>query len=264
MAADYRIGLNAVGADTRQYVTEWAAAAAGLGHTVYVFHTPINRYKYPMMRRMLYPPAPTPSQYVMWFDDDSYLTLEDPDWMNKVAGQAENHDMIGQAGWEIPLRASQWQWVMAQPWFNDQVGPPTGRSNRPALRFVQGGWWVANRDFLFRHNYPWPELRHNGGDSMLGEMCRHVGARICKFDDGVRINADAEGNHSKAPRRGDKSDERIGSDYVPGKQPDVSHQTFVIETQVFSPETINADTSSESGRNADAGPGAQAYCDSQA
>ena len=37
---------------------------------------------------------------------------------------------------------------------------------------------------------------------MLGEMCFQQGLRLNHFRDGVKINADASGRESKAPRRG--------------------------------------------------------------
>lgn len=239
---DYRVGLNAVSAETRNFAYAWAEERRKAGIPVYIFETPINRYKYPIMRRMLYtePPIPKPADLIMWFDDDSYLTNEDPDWIDKVYEVASTHDVVGQYGWEMPMQGRQWNWIMSQMWFNETVGPPQpGKSNRPAFRFVQGAWWVARRAFLAAHNYPWPELRHNGGDSMLGEMCRHVGAKMARFDEGVRINADADGNHSKATRRGDTTDERIGAKYD-GTPLDTSHQQFLIQITQFLPEPQDA------------------------
>ena len=49
---------------------------------------------------------------------------------------------------------------------------------------------------------PNPEFGHGSGDTQLGELRRHQGLRLGEFTEGVRVNADAHGVHSAAPRRG--------------------------------------------------------------
>ena len=65
---------------------------------------------------------------------------------------------------------------------------------------------------------------------MLGELFRHQGLRLGRFHGGVRINADAQGRHSKAKRRG-VSENRVGWNFT-GQPLDTSHQVFDYETEL--------------------------------
>lgn len=248
---DIRIGLNEPCKETAEYVFD---TAKDLDTTVSIWTCPTNAYKYPLMRRMFYGHH-EPAKYLMWFDDDSYLTTIDPLWIDRVRNAIEPVDMIGQNGWHMEMVNDQWYWIIKQPWYNPAAGypmtmvrrtesDPYGRmQERPSFVFCQGAWWVAKRDMLFKHDWPWPELKHNGGDSMLGEMIRQQGYKTAYFDEGVRINADAFGHHSKSPRRG-YSEKRLGY-YGHNSNPDLRHQdfTFYLATFIKAQDAITASTS---------------------
>lgn len=223
---DVRIGLNACCDRTRNYVTEWAREM-GRTSPVTLYVTDTNAFKYPLMRRMLRDAdSPRPlGEWVMWFDDDSYLDPVGADWWAALSKAACDADMVGQL-WKMPVQGNQLEWVKRQPWCNPRAGvPPYQHRSRPCFQFCQGAWWLARSRMLMDLDWPVPELKHNGGDSMLGEAMRHKGCRMVRFDKGLHINADAYGRHSKArPRR--KHDNRVGWDYAPGRPPDVSHQHF--------------------------------------
>jgi hypothetical protein len=78
----------------------------------------------------------------------------------------------------------------AAPWY-------TGKAVPAKPSFVTGGWWLAKTEFLSLWDYPFPELYHNGGDTILGEVCRQQGLALGKFKKGVLIN-----NHiDSAPKK---------------------------------------------------------------
>lgn len=215
---EYRLGLNAIGPATGDIVRQFAESVS---RPVKIWHMEANACKYPVMRKMLYGDVPIVSPYVMWFDDDSYLHKPQPNWIDKVEELASKSDMVGQYGWRMPLVGNQRLWIMDQPWYNPKAGLP--RNDR--MEFCQGAWWVAKYESLKQANWPWPELRHNGGDSMLGEYARHADWTITRFDEGVRINADEHGQHSKSKRRG-VNERRLGYSYKPGEAIDLAHQNF--------------------------------------
>lgn len=189
-----------------------------------------NVYKYPTMRKMLRAELSYESSHVMWFDDDSYLDADSSTWWNEVDEAARQADMLGQP-WHLGLNDNMWKWYQTQPWFNPYVGRPK------RIRFAQGAWWCLKRSIIDELNWPIPELRHCGGDSLLGEVLRHKGYKITHFDRGVRINACNEGRHSKSARRG-YSERVIGWTYDGTPYP-TDHQNFSLKiTQVNEPKVF--------------------------
>lgn len=184
-----RIGCNAVSDSTRQFLDE-------LNLDCVYYNNVDNRKKYPVMRDMLYGATPVVTPYMMWFDDDSYLSQPVATWLEQVAEAMQSADMIG-SRYIMPWRPGQREYVKQQPWY-------TGRDpyKRNGMTFVTGGWWTVRTELLIRHNYPWPALNHCGGDSMWGELCLQQSYRIRQFNNGVHINANATGKESASPRRG--------------------------------------------------------------
>ena len=232
--SDIRLGLHALGNYSRHHVMGWSKAVATQGMKVHHYVPHGNVFKYPTMRRMFYDKVNPVSDYVMWFDDDSYLTRE-PDFWDRVSAVMANSDMIGQP-WDIPLQGNQQKWIESQPWFNSEVGKP--RANR--LSFCQGGWWCMRSVCLKELNWPVPELCHCGGDSMLGEAVRHKEYLVNKFDYGVRINADQDGNHSKASRRG--HNERVVGSRYSGEPLSREHQNFDTDVFTFDKDKVSKRT----------------------
>jgi len=162
-----------------------------------------NPGKYPLMRRVLHETDLVTTPYFMWFDDDSFLkgfslTEDHPEksWLSVVSDAMENADVIGSI-YTMRWMGEQREFVMQQPWYGGK-----SPAERGSIKFATGGWWTARTDVLRRFNYPWPALHHNGGDTMLGELCFQQDLRLKNFRTGVRINADDQGRESKAPRRG--------------------------------------------------------------
>jgi hypothetical protein len=192
-----RIGINAIGLETADYLQSVLAADDR------VYGSGVNRGKYPLMRDMLYhDPVPTP--FVMWFDDDSFIrpqferhffTL----WNDVLAD--DRFDLVGAAYWK-DFRPGQEDWIRLQPWYTGQPMRTNPFTLNGASLFAPGAWWIARMALLARWDYPWPELYHNGGDVMLGELAYQQAWRIHWHQQQVAINADENGVDSAQPRRG--------------------------------------------------------------
>ena len=220
---EFRIGLNHVSRETYDYAIEWGRSPALAGSRV-IYYLPEGNLplKYPLMRVMLHDRLATLARSVMWFDDDSYLA-GDAGWWNNVSELAANHPAIGQI-WYMPLTGGQRAFFRSQPWYDGSL------RELPRMRFLQGAWWVIEAAVLLKYNWPIPELRHNGGDSMFGELCRHRNIPLLHYDAGVLINADEFGRHSKSARRG-LSERNIGYDYG-GLPLPTEHHDFLVRRWV--------------------------------
>ena len=157
-----------------------------------------NIRKYPAMRKLLYDCYPAAERFV-WLDDDAYFTSDDA--LSRLLSQLDSADLVG---WlhTMPYRPGQREWIAGQPWYS-------GR-RRERFTFAQGSCWAARAARLRAWWYPWPELLHCGGDSMLGELAFQQDWRIRHTRDGFRVNADETGAVNKSQRRG-FSEPEIGS-----------------------------------------------------
>lgn len=199
---DLRVVCNAVSPGTLRYLEDQP-----LGQ-LYVY--PENRYKYPAMRDVFRDArAPITTNYLVWFDDDSYVA--DSKWLEKL-GQAiiDNH---GQGcrfyGWKhfhdlrLYLRGGHEprQWFWNAPWCksrnlrvrNQQRYAPNGT----CIDFVVGSFWALHTPVVTAADVPDERLVHNGGDICIGEQVRQAGFKICNFNQGKKIVL-----CSMAPRRG--------------------------------------------------------------
>lgn len=220
---DVRFAFNAVSTATQQYVTQ-------VGHDLpvpcYLYRPQhgVNVGKYPLMRRMFYDPrVPLRSSRVMWFDDDTYFRpTASAAWWSEVWQLSQQWKLIGSL-YHMLSRGRQYLAVPQQPWY-------TGKQLLPRHRFTfcTGGWWVADFAMLRRWEYPFPELHHNGGDTMLGELCRQQDTPIYRFNRDIAINADETGAESSSKRRGMES-RWIWQDYVAGMPTQLEHQNFECE-----------------------------------
>lgn len=190
---DFRFGLNAVGDATREYV---AQAVFDYFPNALVVDCPENIYKYPMMRRLLYD-RPLESELTMWFDDDSCIVEQTnvDDWFARIQQQMHAYTMLGSV-YRERFVGNQVEWIKHQPWYNNkEPGAYT--------QFAAGGWWVIRTGTLLQFDWPPAELKHRGGDVMLGELLRQHSLQLGHFRDGVWINANEIGVESQSTRRGD-------------------------------------------------------------
>lgn len=195
LVADVRIGLNDASAETKKVVD---AFAAGLAVPCHVYREPNDKnvFKYPLMRRMFYDAERPLVERVMWFDDDSYVVGGKEVWRAAANAFTWDTDVVGSL-WR-PAYAwtpAEKDAIAAQPWYS-------GRNLEPGPIFCTGGWWAADTAFLAKWDYPFKALRHNGGDVLLGELCRQQQRKPKQHTLGVAINADHTGRNSSSPRRG--------------------------------------------------------------
>jgi hypothetical protein len=223
---DFRVALHDVEAGSGTFVYTWAELMGRKWKKPVYVYRPSQNLKYPTMRWILRHKGEEPGDYIMWFDDDSYLTGQKDFWP-KVSKQMLKHDMIGQH-WFWPPQGNQLGWIKDQPWYNPDAGDLPVFRAKSSFEFCQGAWWVARRQMLLDLNWPVPELRHCGGDSMLGEAIRHQGYSMGgSYQYGVRINANDNGAHSKAKRRGYR-ERAIGYEYD-GTPLSTGHQDFDMQ-----------------------------------
>lgn len=200
-----RVFLNACCQETVDYIFDLRDETPDFLQVVYQSDT--NVCKYPAMRKMFHDkdyPITTP--YVAWFDDDSYLRVPAHQWEASLSAVLQPNTMRGDI-WFHRLAGQQADWIRDQPWY---ARKPITADQR--VRFITGGHWVIDTDVIHRFDWPSPDIKHRGGDVMLGELCRQQGIALVKECGDVAVNADAQGNSSKSPRRG--FDERpVGYSY---------------------------------------------------
>lgn len=192
-----RIGMNAVTQDVREYIV---GEARGSKTPVLLFSEADNQNvgKYPLMRQMLRHGKPA-ARDVMWFDDDSFIKVEAPrNFMESISTYANDAELVGsiyslRSTWNGNQRAV----IARQPWYTGKPWPEGYR-----VRFATGGWWTARLRMLLDHDYPFPDMHHNGGDAILGELIYQQGYRLFQHNSYVGINADEHQRESRAPRRG--------------------------------------------------------------
>jgi len=179
--------------------------------TVRLWVSPANLYKEPMARLMLHD-VPLATDYVVWFDDDSFV--EEGWWETLCPLFDRGVDYIGQPWWVNYLPGQQ-DMVRAQSWYRGV--PFEARDGRPGVWFMTGGFLALRSERLREANFPDTErawkgdtLKQYGGDTLLGEIARQLGWTRSAHDTHVKVNVDLEGRHP-APRRG-RSGRQFGSD----------------------------------------------------
>lgn len=196
--AEVRIGLNTPSEALTRLAFDRADRAEGARVAVRLHGSTRSPAKYPMMRRLFYD-RPIDTPFVMWFDDDSWIRADYRGnfFADHAATMEAGFDLVG-ARYTIGLRPGQPEWIARQPWARHAEAYRAGQP----VAFFQGAWWVARAQLLRDHDYPWPELHHNGGDVMLGVLAQARGWNTWSTRQGVAINADDDGRESRGPRRG--------------------------------------------------------------
>ena len=199
---------------------------------VWGFEPGKNALKYPLMRKMFYRESlPVTTEYVMWFDDDSCIVPPSGDSFfsdiaNKMASTQAT--VLGDV-WVMPFQGRQQENIKQQSWYTGK--PWIKYRNKDVMKFATGGWWTADFATLKRWSYPWVALKHNGGDTTLGEMLNQQGLNLVPYKHGLWINADDKGRNSKAKRRGE-SQRTVWYDMAPlgvGNQHDFEVKLFRLD-----------------------------------
>jgi hypothetical protein len=184
---ELRIGLNEVCEGTRNYVMR------DFGKATIIESNP-QIYKYPMMRRLFNEP-PLSTDYVMWFDDDSFIA--DPDTsavLDTVERQMNSCHMLGSL-YRIGYTPKQQAWLKQQPWYR-------GLPIKNPASFITGGWWTIRTSVIKEYNWPIPELVHCGGDVALGQLLHQNNLTTLNCRPGIAINAGDSHRDCSAERRG--------------------------------------------------------------
>lgn len=225
--AEIRIGLNEISYSTRNVVRDFASLSPVPVH-IFEHKYGKNAMKYPMMRKMFYladhATCPIKTDYVMWFDDDSYIRTKPMfDFWKECATEIERYkpEVMGSRycptySWTL----QEMETIKSKQWY-------TGVNLETLVTFATGGWWVASMEFLRRVDYPVLELKHNGGDVLLGEILRQQGKQVHPYKLGVAINADETGRESRAKRRG------VTTERPYEKQTSLKHHDFEVSVTMY-------------------------------
>ena len=226
-----RIGLNAVSDHVRRRIVQLLRPVeVYFPGRILLYDSPFNRGKYPLMRKMFHDQQhPLVSDSLMWFDDDSRAVKPDSDWWKFVHRllHTGSNGVLGHV-WTRRWSDGQLIAIRNQPWY-------AGKHMEPRCRFVTGGWWAGRTELIRRWDYPFPALHHNGGDTLLSELCRQQGYAVGTFIDGLEINAGDKGVSGSAPRRG-LSQPPLWQNYSGG--PDrLDQHNFVLHGSVLEGES---------------------------
>lgn len=189
---EFRFGFNAVGDQTRAFVTQQIAEHFS---GAIVVDCPENIFKYPIMRRLFHA-KPFRTRAVMWFDDNSHIApdTDAAHWLARILKQLDGCTLLGSV-YTQGLVGRQADWIKAQPWY-------AGKAPPPYVKYAADGWWIMRTEPLVQFDWPPPDIVHHGGDVMLGELCRQQDLSLCHFRDGVLINANSSGVEGAYRRRG--------------------------------------------------------------
>lgn len=200
---EVRVGLNEVSDATLDVVADRLditledlldAALGGTvvssnGRTVRVYRHVENAFKYPVMREMFYQP-PLQTEWMLWLDDDTWF--QRTDWLDQF------HAIINRAGalyageeWLFPFPPSYQRAVQKAAWYTGRA-PRLNRKGEPHIAFFTGGFFFLAKRALYMLAWPDRRLKHNGGDTLLGEACYQAGIPRVKLPTkaaGVMVNA---------------------------------------------------------------------------
>ncbi len=184
---ELRVGLNAVGVET----TDFVKSATGEFGNIWVHSEPTNIYKSPLMAK-LFNMKPIETDWVIWFDDDSYPYRGD--WLTGLKLKMESHpeiDVWGNPFFTDADKAAV-NFIQAASWYQgkpfNHVKPTGERSERPLLTFVEGGFWAAKTTVLTTLDWPDRRLVQHEEDYIFGEALRQNGFKIGRYKSGVRIS----------------------------------------------------------------------------
>lgn len=185
---DLRIGLNAVGEETMEYLAHLPIKPLLYAH-------PENALKYPLMREMFWDKKhPITTNHLIWFDDDSYPVR--PDWCKSLCrvivdghhkgerlyGMTMYHAIKGAArpGYPDPKRwFTQARWYRGKL-FRNRLAKPAPNGN--LIFFSHGAFWAMGVDAMRACDIPDIRLGLSGGDITIGEQMWQGGFKLREFN----------------------------------------------------------------------------------
>lgn len=202
------VGANAVGAETAQYLGKLHAS----GDIDHLILSRENLNKCPMMREML---RKVHSEFIWWFDDDSYIEEEEvlERWLAAAQQAPQSTVMWGQMAFcdrttaFAPSVSNAVSFVRSASWYRGLPPPswkPGGRgqfnfegrgTGDGRWVFLLGGCWLIRTSAIRALDWPDPRLQKEGDDVFLGEAIRQQGWNCMNIGTaGVEID--------REPRRG--------------------------------------------------------------
>lgn len=188
---ELRVGLNEVSLDTLNYVERMDPFK--------IYNHPENAKKYPVMREMFHDPAaPLTTNYLIWFDDDSYVVNEK--WLYRLCETIiENHPhgnrlygikFFHQLQIDLAQGVDQRKWFQSAPWHkgrNFRTRQGIAAPNGDSICFVSGGFLALGVDAIKACDIPCARLLHNGGDITIGEQVWQGGFGMKDFNRGKEL-----------------------------------------------------------------------------
>ena len=221
---ELRVGCNKVCLDTLAYMT--GLVHKGLIDCLYISHENLNKCR--MMRRMY---KDISTEWIWWFDDDSYVTRPDAmdNWLARAAADSASPKppvLYGKVfffgkpsdfDYGLDIRA----WISKQSWYRGHPIPcgVTCREDgfnmdaaNPDNRFffVTGGVHMIKTDFVNMIGWPTSTLVKRNDDVILCCAVRQNEYSFADLDYGVEIN--------KHDRRGEGEDKQTMEKQLGGAQ----------------------------------------------
>lgn len=191
---DLRIGTNQIAQSTLDYLRTLPVSK--------IYVNTENRFKYPVMREMFWDPQkPIDTNYVVWFDDDTWVVR--PDWITNLCqtiidfhnynfrmfGSKMYHDLAIYA--KNNYRPD--HWFKAADWYKNKnlriKGSSQEAPNGSVIDFAVGWCWAIATEAIRAANIPDIRLQHNGGDITIGEQIHQAGFGIQKWNVGKTLVA---------------------------------------------------------------------------
>lgn len=200
------VGANAAGKQTLAYLQMMEKKGA----IDRLIVSPVNLNKCPMMRQMF---AGITTEFIWWFDDDSYVLDESalPTWLEAARSSPPSTVMWGQtAQCDQPNNFTYLKdavgFVRSAEWYRG-LPPPSWRPGGKGefdfegrgegdgrWIFVLGGCWLIRTSAVRALDWPDERIEKMGDDVFLGEAIRQQGWHIAHMSAGVAIDTE--------PRRG--------------------------------------------------------------
>ena len=181
---DLRVGLNAVCAETRQYVKS-------LPGVTRVYDSPVNLGKYVLMRKMFHDPdCPIVTPYLVWLDDD--VRAVRPDWAQDLSTTIARHHAEGCRIYGAPfihdLMIFRKNGHEPLPWFQQATwwrgrplrirGQAIEAPNGTIIPFCVGWAWALATATMHEADIPDRRLEFNGGDVTITEQVHQAGYKL--------------------------------------------------------------------------------------
>jgi len=181
------VGANAVSRETREYLRR--LEAKGVIDTLHLSRR--NLSKCPMMQRMI---QGITTEFICWFDDDSYLTEPDAveSYLKAARASPPTTVLWGQEYACYSTKAftrikDPVRFVREAAWYRGLTPPywePGGKGEFDfegrgcgdgRWRFITGGFWLMRMKAMRRIGWPDPRLNRVGDDVFMSEAIRQQG-----------------------------------------------------------------------------------------